>query len=263
MESGSVGPAWRKLFELLSDVCRQEDADSMLSAVAEHIEEVVPIDHGLAFNELHGDIPYCTRWPDYADSLVPQFNTYFNSRCPVAYNWKHHLLGPIEWRQYEDTEYDAEFNRPMSLGHSLGIGFPDPLVDCERVLVIHRARGSTPFSEKDTHSLLLLRPLLERIYGMSRENEKLWREHFNPEELEPDVRTLSPREAEVARLLMHRIPMREIGRRLEISPRTVERHALHIYQKLHVSGRRELARVLSRKGSSQKGSPGVGSPRTD
>jgi DNA-binding CsgD family transcriptional regulator len=150
---------------------------------------------------------------------------------------------------YQDTEYDSEFNRPMSLGHSLGIGFPDPLKDCERVLVIHRARGSRPFSEEDVQSLCTLQPLLARIYGMSRENEKLWREHFNPEELQPEAQALSPREAEVARLLMHRIPMREIARRLEISPRTVERHALHIYQKVGVSGRRELARVLSRNGT--------------
>jgi DNA-binding CsgD family transcriptional regulator len=39
--------------------------------------------------------------------------------------------------------------------------------------------------------------------------------------------------------------MREIAALLGISLRTVERHALHIHQKLDVSGRRELSLVLA------------------
>jgi DNA-binding CsgD family transcriptional regulator len=59
-------------------------------------------------------------------------------------------------------------------------------------------------------------------------------------EIEGGRRPLSRREAEIAVLLQRRMSMREIAEALGISPRTVERHVLHIYDKLDVSTRREF-----------------------
>jgi DNA-binding CsgD family transcriptional regulator len=66
-------------------------------------------------------------------------------------------------------------------------------------------------------------------------------------ELGPEADILSHREAEVARLLCRRLTMKEIAAILKLSPRTVERHALHIYRKLNVDGRKELARLLLKR----------------
>jgi DNA-binding NarL/FixJ family response regulator len=49
--------------------------------------------------------------------------------------------------------------------------------------------------------------------------------------------TLSPRELEVLRLMGDGLTMRQIARRLEISPRTVETHATKLYRKLDVRTR--------------------------
>ena len=55
---------------------------------------------------------------------------------------------------------------------------------------------------------------------------------------------LSAREREIATLAATGITSREIGARLFVSTRTVENHLQHVYAKLGVSCRAELARFL-------------------
>jgi predicted ATPase/DNA-binding CsgD family transcriptional regulator len=52
---------------------------------------------------------------------------------------------------------------------------------------------------------------------------------------------LSPREAEIARLVGDGLGNREIGERLFLSPRTVEKHVEHVMNKLGVDSRAEIA----------------------
>jgi RNA polymerase sigma factor (sigma-70 family) len=51
------------------------------------------------------------------------------------------------------------------------------------------------------------------------------------------VATLTPREREVLELLAEGLTMQQIGRRLTISPRTVETHVAKLYRKLEVRSR--------------------------
>lgn len=56
--------------------------------------------------------------------------------------------------------------------------------------------------------------------------------------------TLTPREVEVAQLVAQGRRNAEIARELHISILTVETHLKHIYSKLNIRSRTELARVL-------------------
>ncbi len=56
--------------------------------------------------------------------------------------------------------------------------------------------------------------------------------------------TLTEREMEVARLVALGKRNAEIARELVISVRTVETHIQHIYEKLHLHSRTELARLI-------------------
>ena len=56
--------------------------------------------------------------------------------------------------------------------------------------------------------------------------------------------TLTPREMEVARLAADGYRNAEIARELHISTHTVETHLKHIYHKLHVRSRTELAQAI-------------------
>ena len=56
---------------------------------------------------------------------------------------------------------------------------------------------------------------------------------------------LTPRESEIAALYRLRLPVKLIAKRLHISPRTVETHVGHIYDKTGVRSREELIEVGS------------------
>ncbi len=59
--------------------------------------------------------------------------------------------------------------------------------------------------------------------------------------------SLTPTEIDVARLVAEGLPNKEIAARLFVSPRTVQSHLTHIYRKLDVSSRVQLAREAERR----------------
>jgi DNA-binding NarL/FixJ family response regulator len=59
---------------------------------------------------------------------------------------------------------------------------------------------------------------------------------------------LTPREIEVVRMVASGSRNKEIADRLSISEGTVKIHLHHIYEKLHLNGRLELARYAQDKG---------------
>jgi DNA-binding NarL/FixJ family response regulator len=60
------------------------------------------------------------------------------------------------------------------------------------------------------------------------------------------IETLTERELEVARLVVDRKTNAQIAAELFLSPKTVETHIRHLFQKLEVSSRVEVARVVER-----------------
>ena len=55
---------------------------------------------------------------------------------------------------------------------------------------------------------------------------------------------LSPRELEVARLIVAGLPNKTIGQRLDISERTVQVHRLHVMEKLGIHSAAELTQLM-------------------
>ncbi|MHB1428134.1 MAG: response regulator transcription factor [Rhodocyclaceae bacterium] len=55
---------------------------------------------------------------------------------------------------------------------------------------------------------------------------------------------LSPRELEVARLIVEGLPNKTIGQRLDISERTVQVHRLHVMEKLDIHSSAELTQLM-------------------
>jgi DNA-binding CsgD family transcriptional regulator len=71
------------------------------------------------------------------------------------------------------------------------------------------------------------------------------------------VASLTGAEAQVARLVSDGITNREIAERLFLSPHTVNSHLRHIYGKLAINSRTELARIVAER---ERGGPDPGRP---
>lgn len=63
-----------------------------------------------------------------------------------------------------------------------------------------------------------------------------------------DFFQLSDREKEILQLLSEGFEYKEIGSRLFISPNTVKKHVINIYQKLHVNSKAQALRIAYTKG---------------
>ena len=66
---------------------------------------------------------------------------------------------------------------------------------------------------------------------------------------------LSPRELEVARLIVEGLPNKTIGQRLDISERTVQVHRLHVMEKLDIHSSAELAQLMLKANQEPAGVP--------
>jgi DNA-binding NarL/FixJ family response regulator len=66
---------------------------------------------------------------------------------------------------------------------------------------------------------------------------------------DPDnIFQLSEREKEILQMLSEGLEYKEIGSRLFISPNTVKKHTINIYQKLHVNSKAQALRIAYTKG---------------
>lgn len=63
-----------------------------------------------------------------------------------------------------------------------------------------------------------------------------------------DIFNLSERENEILVLLSQGLDYKEIGQKLSISPNTVKKHTINVYQKLHVNSKAQALRIAYTKG---------------
>ena len=240
-----ANPDWKRLFELLADLASEQSLEGAFDHVLAAIEEVVPGDRGVALMRMDGIIPYCVRWPEYATPLIDRFNSHFNHRSPVYYSPPLGPLPAIDWKRYERTEYHTDFNRPLDLRHSLGVGVRDETTGELYALFVHRGFSGPAFSSADEAIFASLWRPLSSLFSLISAGERRFQSAITEREADPSCSVLSPREAQIADLLCRRRTMREVALQLGISRRTVERHALHIYEKLNVSGKRELLQICA------------------
>ena len=66
--------------------------------------------------------------------------------------------------------------------------------------------------------------------------------------LPDDIFQLSEREKEILQLLSQGLEYKEIAAKINISPNTVKKHSINIYQKLHVNSKAQALRIAFTKG---------------
>jgi DNA-binding NarL/FixJ family response regulator len=128
-------------------------------------------------------------------------------------------------RSYPDTRIVVLANRPTA-------------AECNQMLSF----GATACLSKDTEA----RDIVNAIHLASRGMHLLPRSAATGGLLDSGIQgaeLLTPREAQVLELLQDGAPNAEIAHELSIDIETVRTHARHIYRKLGIGSRRELARL--------------------
>lgn len=230
--------------EIIGRLIESQNAPEALECLRSATTELVPTDRGAALMEMRGVYPHCIGWPDYSSRWIPRFNNHYSWQIPNRYRPHDTVLGPVAWRDYRDTEFVTDFHYPMGIHHSVGFQFLTAFDGRRYSVWVHRGRSADGFEDAEIEAIRRMVRTASRIVSLRKEIDASRRMPIEEIELGPDADVLSRREAEVARLICRRLTMREIGGTLRISPRTVERHALHIYAKLGVANRKELLRRL-------------------
>ena len=141
-------------------------------------------------------------------------------------------------------EVYREVYRPVGAEYQLAMSFPAGRSGgARRTVCLVVNRRDVDFTEADLETARMLRGRLGRAM------DRLAHTSLQPAVPEPpgeggDVRTqVTEREAAVLDLLAHGLTNEQIGHRLAISPRTVDKHLEHAYPKLRVGGRVAAATV--------------------
>lgn len=237
--------SWQALFELVHDLLIREGGAWTPAELGDRLATVFRRPCGVALFDMHDGPPYCLAAPDYAHHAVVDFNSHFNRLIPFVPPQPNSIIGPVDWSFYRGSEYNEEFNRRNKVGHSLGVRVTAADFGSDVAIVLSRAPGdSAAFSQDEVRAMSMFLDCvvaahLSRVAAFPGSDGEI-----GCLEVSDGHRPLSPREAQVASLLCRRMPMRSVATALGISPRTVERHVLHIYDKLGVHNRRELLRLL-------------------
>lgn len=152
------------------------------------------------------------------------------------------LSGTVNWNHYQQFEFTTDFVKPLGFKHSCGgllLGPPDNIVH----FTVHRSPCKSGFTEQEQLIMNILFPHLKNLFNYLNIISGLKMENIDA----AGCRLLSKREAEIATLLCKRLNAAEIATLLLISPRTVERHIINIYEKMKVRNRRELILKLHSK----------------
>lgn len=101
-------------------------------------------------------------------------------------------------------------------------------------------QGASEFIEKPFKD----QTLLDAVSHAVRDDRAHRNEDASRQALRERLDKLSPREMEVARLIVEGLPNKTIGQRLDISERTVQVHRLHVMEKLDIHSAAELAQLM-------------------
>jgi DNA-binding CsgD family transcriptional regulator len=155
--------------------------------------------------------------------------------------------------EFKNLALYNEFFRPLSVNYQMAVTIPSMP---ELVIGIALNRSRIDFSERDRSVLEAIRPHLAQAYRNAAERTRLT-ERAASEARTPQggglVATevaggsaLTKREQEVLALVAEGRTNPEIGVRLLISDRTVQKHLEHVYEKLRVRTRTAAAMKLTR-----------------
>ncbi|MCC3775583.1 helix-turn-helix transcriptional regulator [Streptomyces sp. UNOB3_S3] len=247
--SGLHARDYERMLDLVMAVMEHDDPDSVWHLMAGHLQEALGCDTvifaGIRLAERTG---YAQGWAP--DSMGPAVSDVIRRRVqqrhPLIAYMEAAGADPVSITQicdnWRNSSWYSEARRDYGTTHQLGVpllGFPGEL----RAVSLGR-RGD--FTAHELAFTARVQPLLLRADRHVRELHRLRGAATTPAGgPSPPRHDLTPRELTVLGLLAEGLTAAGIGRRLTISPHTVNRHLEKVYRKLGTNNR--VSAVLAAK----------------
>ena len=164
----------------------------------------------------------------------PLYQRYVRTRDPRVYRFS----DVVTRDELEATALFREFYRPLGINHQIAFCLPSA---GGSVLAIALSRNEHDFSGDERDFLEEARPFLTQAYLNVLTYEEALAANAGPLHEALVAAGLTPREAEVLRLVTLGAADRDIARHLAVSERTVQKHLERAFRKLDVSGRAAAA----------------------
>lgn len=263
--AGPSTPGGEVLLELIGDVVGLLDIDELRAGLIEALHRALPSDY-VSLNDVHpdpsrvvalisppADERLLAAWRDHAheNPLLRHVQVTGDGRAT-------RFSDVITREDYHSLALYRRVYAPIGVEHQMAFTLPGPP---GRVIAIALSRRSHDYSDAERELADSARPFLIQAYLNALQCERL----RAGAAAEPPATAallelgLTPREADVLRMLSLGRSNRDIAVELGISPRTVGKHLEHGFRKLGVSDRSSAAaRVweLSREGSGHTAAPG-------
>jgi DNA-binding CsgD family transcriptional regulator len=245
---------WKAMWDFLASLGELRDFPSLIDRALVELPRLIP--HDISYACLSDGLPARPGRPFELHSIgLPDrsrsdyLHRYFKAD-PVMLS-----LDPavqtydMRWRdrEYHGSVFVEEFIKPLSASVNAGIACaatPAGSFVPEGFGLGFMRGGKGQITARERGILRALRPHIVNYREIMARLDSLSPEHYFASELAQGCRALSRREAAVVAHLCRRLRAREIATMLLISPRTVERHIEHIYEKLQVSNRNQLLKKL-------------------
>lgn len=244
MKSSSSLP-WKKLYELVLACGNVRDPRAFTIQVLFRIKDICPFDQGLIFfvdgrgkiaNHYLLDVDEC--WCNAYREIYVKDDPHFAQLKGLREVAGQPLVRVTNWQQEPPGHFVINYIVPMQLKFSLGFCFFDPNgLPCVIFALDRMKEHGTIFSEDEVSAVAAAVLQLNNLY------KNLL---FRPAEMQSvggidwDSTELTPREAEIAKLLCQGISPANISKSLFVSQSTTYKHIAHIYDKMHVSSRQQL-----------------------
>ena len=233
----------RKVLSFLEAVESEGTWQGLFARVLQQLESSVPFDYALAVLVTgHRQVDRQEIVVSHIDDSV--LNRYFGHYISVDPVLPLIPVLPgvmrVNWKDFQDTEYITDFLRPTGALYSIGLNSLNPSTSTGIWIALHRG-GHSPYSNLEAAFAGAVLPHLQNLLLASADSEE-WR--VRSIRRKGAQYGLTPREVRIATFLCDRISSREIGDRLFISPRTVERHIEHIFAKLGANRRQDARSFL-------------------
>jgi len=236
---------YKKIIAYLSEVGRERDIEELCYKAMVGLEELVKADCSVLQMVGPGRTLLPTsRTHNLSEEALKEYRAYYFKLDPGRRIYPEGItVIAAKWADIPADKEFVDFLRKHRILASGGVFLYDFQDELFAFLNVHIGSESG-FSKQAVTIMHIVQPLLNNLLANLTLPTPLEPETVTDMETILDHRILSKREAEIAGLLCRRFTAKQIGEKLGISTRTVERHMEHIYWKLGVTRKEEILKLL-------------------